>query len=141
MSVYCMECGSEMRETIEPMKSEFRGIELAVSGIRHDHCDECDDDMIPADQLDLYEEKLLEAYRQATGLLLPSEIRALRRSLGLTQEQFQTVLGVGKTTVSRWETGRVVQLKPEDNLMRAMLDHPDIAQELIERSGIRAAQA
>lgn len=112
-----------------------------LSGIHHYHCDQCGDDMIPAPELDKYEQATLCEYRRQAGLLLPVEIRNLRRSLGLTQEQFQTVIGVGKTTVSRWETGRVVQLKPEDNLMRAMIGHPDFAQELIARSGVRAVQA
>lgn len=31
------------------------------------------------------------------------EIKALRESLGLTQEQFAHLIGVGFTTVNRWE--------------------------------------
>lgn len=141
MTTICFECGAEMTPAAQPLETEYRGVRMSVSGIEHEHCSECGEDMIPAHELDKLDEAIRAEYRRIVGLLSPAEIRSLRQSLGLTQEQFQVVLGVGKTTVSRWETGRVVQLKPEDNLMRAMLDHPDFAQELIQRSGVLAAQA
>lgn len=140
MTTICFECGSEMVPSSQPLETEYRGVRLTIAGIEHEHCPGCGEDMIPAYELDRLEEAVRSEYRRIVGLLSPAEIRALRRSLGLTQEQFQVVLGVGKTTVSRWETGRVVQLRPEDNLMRAMIDHPDLAQELIQRSGVLAAQ-
>ena len=34
------------------------------------------------------------------------EIRSLRESLGMTQDQFARAVGVSFSTVSRWETGR-----------------------------------
>ena len=34
------------------------------------------------------------------------EIRELRKKLGLTQEEFAQLLGVGFTTVNRWENGK-----------------------------------
>jgi putative zinc finger/helix-turn-helix YgiT family protein len=40
------------------------------------------------------------------GLLLPAEIRELRRDLGLTQREFGDLLQVGEKTATRWETGR-----------------------------------
>ena len=37
---------------------------------------------------------------------VPEEIKKLRESLGMTQEEFARELGVSFSTVSRWETGR-----------------------------------
>ena len=34
------------------------------------------------------------------------EIKELRKKLGLTQEEFAKLLGVGYTTVNRWENGK-----------------------------------
>jgi len=34
------------------------------------------------------------------------EIRELRKKLGLTQEEFARLLGVGYTTINRWENGK-----------------------------------
>jgi len=36
----------------------------------------------------------------------PRMIRALRKSMGLTQEQFAAKVGVTFSTVNRWENGR-----------------------------------
>ena len=44
-------------------------------------------------------EKVAETKRQA--------LKAFRRELGLTQQQFGDVIGVGNTTVSRWEKGEL----------------------------------
>ena len=38
------------------------------------------------------------------------EIKELRTKLGLTQEEFARLLGVGFTTVNRWENGKAVPI-------------------------------
>ncbi|HRZ92418.1 MAG TPA: helix-turn-helix domain-containing protein [Candidatus Paceibacterota bacterium] len=40
------------------------------------------------------------------GLLLPEQIKALRKRLGLTQPQISEMLQIGEKTWTRWETGR-----------------------------------
>ena len=46
--------------------------------------------------------------KRMSGMVLqPQAIRALRRSLGLTQAAFGDRLGVTNVTVSRWEIGRI----------------------------------
>jgi DNA-binding transcriptional regulator YiaG len=39
------------------------------------------------------------------GIMTASEIRELRRSMGLTQEKFAEIVGVCKPTVAGWEIG------------------------------------
>ena len=48
-----------------------------------------------------------------------SEIRILRRSKGLTQQQFADLLGVTKGTVARWETNKV---KPSPLAIKMLID-------------------
>lgn len=75
--------------------------------------------------------------RRREGLLLSHEIRALRKDqLGLTQPEFEKLLGIGPKTVARWEAGTVFQSKAADNLMRALAAVPDVAPFLAERSGV-----
>jgi len=38
--------------------------------------------------------------------MMPQEIRALRLSMGLTQEDFAHVVGVTFASVNRWENGK-----------------------------------
>lgn len=135
----CVECGGEMVESSLPIKEFFRGEGIIVEGVDYCKCNNCGEvvmDMKSAEKCSLLVDS---EYRKRMGLLSPAAIREIRRSYGLTQEEFQRALGVGKTTVSRWETGKVIQLKPEDNLMRTMRDYPRVATELMERAEVRCA--
>lgn len=38
----------------------------------------------------------------------PSQIRELRKQLGLSQPEFAKKIGVNRVTVARWETGRTI---------------------------------
>ncbi|MDQ3199589.1 MAG: helix-turn-helix domain-containing protein [Verrucomicrobiota bacterium] len=60
------------------------------------------EEILTPEALDLIE----DTQARYMGLLLPGEIRALRKSLGLTQVAFGELLQVGEKTATRWETGR-----------------------------------
>jgi HTH-type transcriptional regulator/antitoxin MqsA len=65
-----------------------------------------------------------EAIRREEGLLMPDEIRGIRHHLGLTQEAFEKLLGVGPKTVVRWEKGTVFQNRSTDSLLRVVRAEP-----------------
>ena len=58
-----------------------------------------------------------ETYRQL-NLLTPNDLRRGRDCLDLTQQQMQTLLGLGGNTLSRWETGFVFQSRALDRFLR-----------------------
>lgn len=126
----CMECGGVLVETAEAIETTFKGESFCVEGVPHCKCESCGSVEYDADAMEKMTAAINEAYRERKDLLSPGEIKQIRKMLGLTQEEFQTLLGVGKTTVSRWERGRIVQGKPEDNLMRLLRSHPELASEL-----------
>lgn len=51
-------------------------------------------------------EQLDKAKARHMGLLLPSEIKGLRLSLGLTQKEISELMKIGEKTYSLWESGR-----------------------------------
>ncbi|MCI0378496.1 MAG: type II toxin-antitoxin system MqsA family antitoxin [Gemmataceae bacterium] len=55
---------------------------------------------------------------RALGLLTPKEIVALREALGLSQEEFSDLTGIGRATISRWERGRLLPNKAMDHYLR-----------------------
>lgn len=57
-------------------------------------------------------------------LLAPNEIRLGREKLGLTQKEFANLLGVGESTISRWETGAQIQQRAMDRFLRVCLGGP-----------------
>ena len=137
----CAECGSEMRFTSEPMREKYKGEEFVITGIGRWVCDECDNDLMKADEADRLGRKLVDAYATRKGLLLPSEIRGLRESLGMSQRDFEHLLGVSTPTVSRWETGAVQQSKPVDNLMRLIRDVPEARKHMLDKAEARCKHA
>jgi putative zinc finger/helix-turn-helix YgiT family protein len=59
-----------------------------------------------------------EAICRTFGLLTPREIQVIRERLGLSQERFAQLTGLGIATISRWERGRLLQNRAMDNYLR-----------------------
>jgi DNA-binding transcriptional regulator YiaG len=57
-----------------------------------------------------------------TGLLTPSQIRALRQRLNLTQKEICKLLQTGMKTWTRWETGRERPFRSTNVLLCALND-------------------
>ena len=133
----CVECGSEMRKSTEPIKEIFRGEELTITSVEHYKCDHCGEIVLSADNGKIFDNKLVEQYAKVSGLS-PSEIKSFRTQLGLKQTEFEKMLGVTSPSVSRWESGKVCQSKPVDLLMRAYMDAPYLAETRIAKCEIRA---
>lgn len=135
----CPECGAAMRRTDERIVDHYRGVEVMVDGIDHFVCDECEETAFPKKSMSQYVDAVHKEYRGKTGLLSPAEIRGTREKYGLTQREFQQVIGVKDPTVSRWETGKVVQDEVADNLIRVVRDHECVARDLMERHEVGGA--
>lgn len=135
--MFCPECGSEMRISNEPIKEEFRNEELLVCEVDHYVCDGCGEVLLTADAADEWSDKVDEAYRKKLSLLSPDEIKEIRNSFKLTQSEFENLLGVGKGSVHRWESGKLIQSKVADNLIRIFKEYPSIAESYADRNEIR----
>lgn len=58
------------------------------------------------------------------GVLTPSEIKAIRVKLALSQSAFAVLTGLGSATIARWESGSIIQNRSYDNLLR-LLSYPE----------------
>ena len=63
-------------------------------------------------------------------IIYPEDIKAVRRSLGLSQKKFAELLCVSVQTVSRWEQGKKEITGPAVALCRILVLDPDIAERL-----------
>ena len=54
------------------------------------------------------------------GRLVPTEVLAIRRRLGLAQDRFATEVGVGSASVKRWELGKAIPNHLADMAMRRL---------------------
>jgi putative transcriptional regulator len=55
----------------------------------------------------------------------PGDIRAVRESLGLNQAKFADFLGVGLSTLRRWELGQVVPSAVARRFLGEVRDDPN----------------
>jgi len=53
--------------------------------------------------------------------LTPGEIRRFRELLGKTQEEMSELLGIGKKTYTRWESGAYPQTESSDRYLRLVM--------------------
>ena len=63
------------------------------------------------------------------GELQPGDVAALRRFVGLTQEDFAVALGISVHTLRNWEQGRRYPEGPALALLRIAARHPKILRE------------
>jgi HTH-type transcriptional regulator/antitoxin MqsA len=90
-------------------------------------CERCGESFHPPGEMNAILRAAAIKIRAADGLLTPSEIRAIRLGLGLTQAAFERMLGVGEKTVVRWERGTIPQSAATDTLLRVIRDVPQAA--------------
>ena len=63
------------------------------------------------------------------------EVRRIRESLGLNQEQAASLFGGGRNAFSKYENGAVTQAASMDRLLRVAERHPHIVRDLEEIVG------
>lgn len=111
-----------MRLTREPMHEEYRGDTFVMDGYEHWQCDRCGENIMNVSEATSLGKALHDRWVEKHGYdpLTPREIRKLRRSLGMTQVEFEKALGLKSPTVSRWENAKVVPSQTADLLMRSL---------------------
>jgi putative zinc finger/helix-turn-helix YgiT family protein len=72
------------------------------------------------------DDRIRAALRAEVGLLTPEEIQAGRAQLEMTQQELADQLGVAKETISRWETGGMIQSRAMDNLLRLYFESDEV---------------
>jgi putative zinc finger/helix-turn-helix YgiT family protein len=84
-------------------------------------CTQCGEQFSGPEAAKLHHEAICRAF----GFLTPAEICTLRQEvLGLTQEEFAQLTGIGLATISRWERGRLVQNRAMDTYLRLLKANP-----------------
>jgi putative zinc finger/helix-turn-helix YgiT family protein len=117
----CPEC-SEGNLVIQPVTlvGERYGEEFSVT-VQGLHCENCDYQTIANSQSSDFTKAISDAYRRKHELLTGDEIKELRNRLEMNQLAFAEYLGVGSSSVKRWESGQI-QEKAMDELIRLKAD-------------------
>jgi HTH-type transcriptional regulator / antitoxin MqsA len=128
-------CDGEYREVTEPQSFKVRGRQVTVP-VTLLRCDACGDVLYTPEQAERAQEQVYTEIRRRENLLSPAEIASIRLGLGLKQDEFERLLGLGPKTVVRWESGRVFQSKAADALMRLVRADRENVARLSEWNGV-----
>jgi putative zinc finger/helix-turn-helix YgiT family protein len=106
----CDVCGSGEIEVVATPANFTKG-DLTVSyADEFSRCKACGDEFYTRAQSIAHEKAIAAALREAQGLPTGMQIRAARINIGLTLEQLEKALNIGKNTGGRWERDTVAPI-------------------------------
>jgi putative zinc finger/helix-turn-helix YgiT family protein len=99
----CQECGqgTVLEKIFHEYHTKLKGYPLTVDNARIGVCDRCGAQHFDPNETARWRALLEE--KQAESYLQPSDIRDLRKQLGLTMEQFAVLLGSTRQSLYNWE--------------------------------------
>ncbi len=80
------------------------------------------------------DEQIANALRSKLGLLQPAQIRGARTALQLTQVALANCLGMAPETISRWESGTLIQSRAMNKLLCDFFGFPEVGGVLVPES-------
>jgi putative zinc finger/helix-turn-helix YgiT family protein len=119
INVQCLMCGSEA-EVVSGRTEISVGRRRVLVNDEYTRCAACDENFYTAEQSAALEARAREAAERAENCLNGDEIAEVRRGLGLTQQVFDHLLGVGEKSSARWESGKVRPNVATDRLIRLL---------------------
>ena len=131
----CPVCGGSLNSVSEEREVRI-GRRSAQVVDESGRCADCGETFYAPDQMNETLRRASDAIREEEGLLSSEAVRGIREKLGLTQQAFEELLGVGPKTVVRWEKGTVFQNRSTDSLLRVIDALPESARFLARLHGV-----
>ena len=122
--VPCPACRSDDLEVIRRDGSVSGGMVSFPDELTR--CTACGEEFYTYEQSMASSRAYATAIREAEQFPSPEAIRQTRLDLGMTQEQFERALGVGKKTVVRWERGTVPPSRAAGGMLWLAARHPEV---------------
>jgi putative zinc finger/helix-turn-helix YgiT family protein len=133
----CPVCGTGTAKKVEKKNypARYNGEPVEVASVEAFRCGDCGEEFLAPEQARAISVAVKNEVRKKLGLLPPERIAAIREKVGLTQAQLEERLGLGPKVVVRWESGKVIQGKAADTVLRLLEREPDLVKDLqdIER--------
>ena len=128
--IYDVETGAELKRDIRPFTINYQGhsktFDMPGWYPANDECEAT----FTQDDLKVYDKAIKELKAKAEHLLLPNEIRSIRKRLKLTQIQAGLLLGGGKRAFQKYESGDVIPSRAISNLLRLLSNNPSLLKPL-----------
>jgi DNA-binding transcriptional regulator YiaG len=128
-------CGGKYRRVTETAAVTISGMRVSIEREVF-RCSSCHDTRRTFDQLEAAERVARDQVRSTFALLPPTEITAVRVSLGLELKPFAALIPVTEGVVRGWEKGSYVQNQAADAVLRQLASDPVFATAAAARAGI-----
>ena len=118
----CLDCGGGLQAEQRPYRYRFEGgLSVTLENATILRCVGCAAESVAIHAPARLHRAVAAAVVKKSSRLAPSEVVFLRHHLDLTGEEMARHLGVTKTSVSRWETGREPIGQVPDRLLRTLV--------------------
>jgi HTH-type transcriptional regulator/antitoxin MqsA len=121
----CPETGAVLSRGVRPMTISYRGRSVVVDMPGWYADDGIADSVHSGEDMKVSDRALHRLKAVAEGLLLPEEVRRIRRKLGLSQREAGGVIGGGPNAFQKYEAGDVVVSQGIASALRVLDAHPE----------------
>jgi len=94
------------------------------------YCSTCDEAILEPSDLKYNRIQLQSFKSKVDGLLVPQEVKRIRKSLGLKQGEAAKIFGGGHNAFSRYELGELAVPKSMSLLLKILDQHKEIRKEV-----------
>ena len=103
----CEECGHALKVDPRAVRRYTLGglPHIELHGVTVTQCPSCGAEDIGIPRIEQWHRVLAMHFINQSRMLAPSEVRFLRKQIGLSTIDFAGCMGVARETVTRWETG------------------------------------
>ena len=116
----CPECGHSMvRDEMRPLTIRYKGLS-ATFPMPGFYCVHCGEGVHTGKDMEVSDRHLNLLKAQAENVLLPMEVRRIRKKLRLNQQAAGQILGGGPNAFHKYEKGDVLPSQAISNLLRVL---------------------
>ncbi len=108
---------------------------LTVQGFWVSNCDQCGACLVTPSQAKANQRLMADAERQADGVLVGDEIKAVREFMGLNRSEASKVFGGGPNAFSKYERGEIHPSEAVNKLLLLARDIPAVRSKLLKSAG------
>ena len=115
--MFCINCNSGEYKTTKIVKEiTINGKRVMIRDVECEKCNNCNDIIYTHQQSLSLEKKRISIELKSKPLLIPEQLRLLRKILNVSLDEISELLQVGKNSYGRWERGEV-DITPSMNLL------------------------
>lgn len=120
----CPITGAPMKRYVRPMEIAYKNHAIMID-MPGWYCDESEESIHTADDMIVSDRALHRLKAKVDGLLLPEEVRAIRKRLQLTQKEAGLLIGGGPNAFQKYESGEVLVSKAIASALLLLDQNPD----------------